>query len=262
MPFGRVFRAHPPFVVASGPGGGLSLLDEPTSPARPIPAGPPGPGGPSFRAALNPLRIVQPPRGSPRKPFDEAADLHIASIHHGLLPELGRDFLSRLYREINRTPNAGVWVAMDGDRVVGFLAGCADPGRCYRAVLGRAALPLTGLAGRSLLRRSVLTRLFTILKYPFRKADPVAGVDVPKPELLAVAVDPGARGRGIGAQLVEAFEQGLVSWGVSGRYRVATNVEEVVSNRFYERVGFAPAYQTSHNDLTLQVYVKGLPEST
>lgn len=205
--------------------------------------------------------IVRLSNLSVRGAFDEAAELHIMSIHHGVLPDLGRDFLSRLYREISRTPESGVWVAMDSNRVVGFVAGCADPRRCFRTVLTRAAFPLARLAGRSLLSRSVLGRLPTILRYPFRQVDPsMLDSEMISAELLAIAVDPHVRGEGIGSRLVEVFEESLSSWGVRGRYCVATNVEEDVSNRFYERAGFVPGYQTSHNALTLQVYFKRLPE--
>ena len=194
--------------------------------------------------------------------YDQAAALHIASIHHGLLPDLGHSFLSRLYREIDRTSAGGVWGAVESDRVLGFIAGSADAGRCTMTILRRAALPLARLSGRSLLKGSVLRRVPKVAIYPFRRnRASVREYDTIKAELLAIAVAPEARGAGIGSRLVEGFEEGLRSWGVQGRYRVATNSEDAASNRFYEKAGFRRGYTVSHNALTLQVYVKDLPNA-
>lgn len=192
-----------------------------------------------------------------RRAYDQAADLHIASIHHGLLPDLGRRFLSRLYVEIDRTPRAGVWVATRSDRVVGFLAGCADTSACYRSVLARAGLPLAWLAGSAVLAPSVLGRLPTLVSYPFKSVGGRSEAeDEPAAELLAIAVDEAARGHGLGSSMIASFERALQSWGVGGRYQVATNADDLDSNRFYERVGFSPTGRRRHNALTLQVYSK------
>jgi len=188
----------------------------------------------------------------------------MGSIHHGLLPELGHPFLSRLYLEIDKTSLGGVWAAVESDRVLGFVAGSADARRCTLTVLTRAAFPLARLAGKSLLKGSVLRRAPTVATYPFRRPgrqSRVQEVARIRAELLAIAVAPEARGHGIGSRLVAAFEQGLRSWGVRGRYRVATNSEDPASNRFYEKAGFHPAYTLSHHALVLQVYVRDLPDA-
>jgi GNAT superfamily N-acetyltransferase len=143
--------------------------------------------------------------------------------------------------------------------VLGFLAGCADTRRCYLSMLRRAALPLSWLAGRSLLTVSVLRKLPAVAWHPFRAGRRGASEETPGEtgaELLAIAVHAGSRGQNIGRLLVQEFEQGLLAWGVRGSYTVSTNVEEVVSNGFYERVGFLPAAQVRHHALTLQVYRK------
>ena len=190
--------------------------------------------------------------------YDQIAGLHIASIHHGLLPDLGHRFLSRLYREIDTAPTGEVWASVEAKRVVGFVAGCSDTKRCYYTVLRSAGLSLVQAAGGSLFSPNVLRRLPSVARYPFRNGG--AGIfqhRATPAELLAIAVDPATRGRGIGTRLVRALEAGLRSRGVAA-YRVATNAADPHSNRFYLRAGFVPRYTIENAGLTLQVYSKEL----
>jgi ribosomal protein S18 acetylase RimI-like enzyme len=77
-------------------------------------------------------------------------------------------------------------------------------------------------------------RVYETLRYPS------GGTDLPEAELLAIAVAPDVRGRGIGSALVEAFTAELRRRGVEGaRVVVAAGNERAV--RVYEACGFKPA---------------------
>jgi ribosomal protein S18 acetylase RimI-like enzyme len=158
-----------------------------------------------------------------------AAALHAGQIGEGFLTFLGPAFLRRLYRRVARTSESFLLVVEDGATTVGFLAGSTDVAALYRSFLlhdGPAAvLTCSGRLFRSW-RRAIET-----LRHGTRGAGEGA-------ELLAIAVDPAARGRGVGALLVEAFLTEI------GRRRqeaahvvVASENETAVA--LYRRAGFA-----------------------
>jgi ribosomal protein S18 acetylase RimI-like enzyme len=218
---------------------------------------------PAGRAAEVGFRPMGIERLSPSHPWDafrQVAQLHAAEIHHGLLPLLGLRFMTRLYYEMARAPRTGVWAAMENGNVLGFIAGCADVGQTYRAMLLRRGPVFAILALGGLFNLTVLRKLPSMFLYPFRVGRKEQ--DAPPPthaELLAIAVDQAAHRRGLGRGLVEAFEQGLLDWGMAGAYQVTTNVEEIASNQFYRKLGFQPYGTIKHHDLTLQRYTKQVP---
>ncbi len=187
----------------------------------------------------------------------QAAKLHIRVIHHGLLPLLGIGFLTRMYRCIAAAPESGVWAMIDGDKFVGFIAGCANVQRTYRWLLVNCGISLAMTAGLALFRFTVLRKLYSILAYPFHRHKTSPRTPTTEAELLAIAVDENEYGKGHGSQLVDVLEASLRRWGVR-EYRVLTNIAESNSNAFYRATGFAPAGMIRHHALTLQVYKKSL----
>jgi len=125
-----------------------------------------------------------------------AAALHAGQISEGFLTFLGPGFLRRLYRRIVRDPGSFLVVVDDETGMVGFLAGSTDVGALYRAFIWRDGAAAT-LASAGRLLRS-WTRVLETLRHGAGDAGEGA-------ELLAVAVHPTARGRGVGTLLVEGF---------------------------------------------------------
>lgn len=185
----------------------------------------------------------------------QAANLHIRGIHQGLLPLLGNQFLTKMYLCIAVAPQSGVWAIVDGDKFVGFIAGCASVQRTYRWLVVNCGFRLAITAGLALCRFTVLRKLYSILLYPFRQRRSLTKTQTPEAELLAIAIDESEYGKGCGKQLVHAFEASLRQWGVR-EYRVLTNIAEAKSNAFYRATGFAPDGTIKHHALTLQVYKK------
>lgn len=199
--------------------------------------------------------------GDPLERFMEIAHLHSAEIHHGILPRLGMRFLGTLYQVLARAPRTGVWVALDRERVVGFLAGCADVRLTYRWVLGRPTIWIRlATAARAvwLLGVGRLLSPLTYVREQVGRDDADAGARGPActAELLSIAVRPEARGGGVATELVAVFEDQLRDWSVSDGYRVSTNAADPHSNQFYRTLGFSPKETVRHHDLVLQVYEK------
>jgi ribosomal protein S18 acetylase RimI-like enzyme len=125
-----------------------------------------------------------------------AADLHAQQISEGFLSYLGPLFLRKLYRRLIRTSGCFLLVVEEKGRTVGFLAGSTNVAALYRSFIWRdgVAAALTSFA--RLLRS--WRRVMETLHHGSGRAGEGA-------ELLAVAVDPMARGQGVGTLLVKGF---------------------------------------------------------
>jgi ribosomal protein S18 acetylase RimI-like enzyme len=127
---------------------------------------------------------------------DIAATIHAGQIGEGFLTFLGPDFLRRLYRRVARAPESFLLIVEEGTTTVGFLAGSTDVGALYRAFLWRDG-PVAALACSKRILRS-WRRVIETLRHG-------TGGAVEGAELLAMAVNPDARGRGAGTFLVQEF---------------------------------------------------------
>lgn len=193
----------------------------------------------------------------PPEYFGRVAELHMAEIHHGILPLLGKKFLALLYLGLSGADRSGVWVALHDGRVLGYVAGCADTKRTMTAVLFSFGVRLLLAAGGAVVSPAFLRKIMAVLSYPFRQSPTsTAPRDIPKAELLAICVEPSSRGRNIGKQLVQALEKAFLHWGMIPNYHVKTNIEEDNSNAFYRMLGFEPSGTVPHHNLVLQIYVK------
>jgi GNAT superfamily N-acetyltransferase len=185
----------------------------------------------------------------------EAADLHIKSIHLGLLPLLGKRFMTEMYRFIAVAPQSGVWAIVDNGKFVGYIAGCADVHKTYRWILLNHGFSLSLSAGFILARLTVLKKLFSIIIYPLRRGRLQVKNLTVKAELLAIAVDESEYGKGYGRKLIGVFETALSQWNTN-LYQVSTNINESSSNAFYLAMGFVPVGTIAHHALILQIYEK------
>ncbi len=157
-----------------------------------------------------------------------AAALHAGQISEGFLAFLGPRFLRRLYRRVARTPSCFLLVVDDDGTVVGFLAGSTDVRALYRSfVLRDGAAAALACGGRLL---GSWRRVIETLRHGAGGAGSGA-------ELLAIAVDPTAQGRGAGTLLVEGFLSEVGRRGQQGAYVVVAEDNETAV-ALYQRNGF------------------------
>lgn len=161
-----------------------------------------------------------------------AASLHAEQIAQGFLSFLGPRFLAHLYRRIALAPDSFLLVADDADQVVGFIAGSTEVGALYRSFLWHdGARASTAAAGRLLVGwRRVLETL--------RHGSGGAVGTGRGAELLAVAVDPGRQGRGVGGELVAGFLSEVERRGGRAAYVVVAS-DNSGAIGLYRRAGFA-----------------------
>ena len=160
------------------------------------------------------------------------AHLHATRISDGFLPSLGPKFLERLYRRIVRSTDSFAYVATDDttDRVLGFAAATRDIGALYRSFLLRDGIVAGAIAAPRLVRS--WRRVLETVRYPAGD-----GADLPAAEILAVAVDEAAGGRGIGTSVVDAATQRLAALGEES-VKVVAGADNVAALALYARCGF------------------------
>lgn len=161
-----------------------------------------------------------------------AAALHAEQISEGFLTILGQPFLTRLYRRVARTPGSFLLVVEDGTAAVGFLAGSTDVSGLYRSFLVRDGAMAALACGGRLLRswRHVLETL----------RHGTANSGSAGAELLAVAVDPAVRGRGVGTLLVGGFLDEVGRRGQQEAH-VVVGADNETAIALYKRAGFGTA---------------------
>jgi ribosomal protein S18 acetylase RimI-like enzyme len=161
------------------------------------------------------------------------ADLHAGQIREGFLSLLGPGFLRSLYRRITLVEGSFLLVAQKDTATVGFLAGSMDVGALYRSFLWRDGVATAIRFGWPLLRS--WRRVLETLRHG--SGDTGSGA-----ELLAVAVEPAARGHGAGGLLVNGFLEEIGRRHQHSAY-VVVGAANDTAIALYERAGFLPLRQ-------------------
>ena len=195
------------------------------------------------RAGRLPPERTSAVRVVPARPPDAGrmAALHRRSMPAAFLPRLGAGFLRQFYLAAIGDPDAVAVVAERDGAFEGFAT--ATPSiRAFsrRFATGRGALA-AALAAPRLARPSMLRRVRETVSYGNGRTD------LPEAELLSIAVEDSARGRGVGRALDAAVRQGLAARGVS-RFKAVVGADYVEANRFYAALGYRPIGETSVHD--------------
>lgn len=171
--------------------------------------------------------------------LDRVVAVHVAAFPGFFLTALGPAFLRAYYRAVLDFDAGCLLVAELDGRVVGFVAGFADPRRFY-GIFRRRPLPFAAAVAAGLLRRPwllgrILGRARSILhRGSGSRPEPTAAAC----ELSSLAVDPLARRRGVGQRLVAAFAAAARERGLDV-VRLTTDARDNEPvNAFYAGLGF------------------------
>ena len=132
-----------------------------------------------------------------------------------------------------------LWVAVNGDEVVGFLAGCLDTRRRERFE-ARQVVP--HWLGRLLMGRYIIDR--SLVYYGLSQAGALLHREIPRVDLnaypahLHINLSETSRGLGLGKQLMQAYLDQLKQAGVSGVH-LHTTSKNIAAIGLYKRFGFA-----------------------
>ena len=189
---------------------------------------------------MNPLQKLKIRRAN----FFDAkacAKIHQQEIATGFLSQLGIRFLEALYTAMVTSQHALCIVAEDEKgQVVGFVSGCFHVSKFYKEFLVKHGLKAFLILLPQMVKPAVLKKVFETAKYPSTAADTtksVEGNNLPKAELLSIAVKQHVRGRGVSQRLADALFDECAKREIQ-RIKVVVGVENIRANKFYEKVGF------------------------
>jgi ribosomal protein S18 acetylase RimI-like enzyme len=162
----------------------------------------------------------------------ELAQFHIDAHPNAFLPRLGLRFMTRLYRAFVDYPQGVAYVAEHDGQIIGYSTGVLSMSRFYKDFVKRHAIPAVLSAMPTILRPSVVKRMWQTFRYP----DAVPET-LPEAEYTTLAVKPWIRSRGLGGRLSDAVLDGLADLGVT-EIRGTVHHTNDPMNRMMQRVGF------------------------
>lgn len=163
---------------------------------------------------------------------DAVTSVHVAAFPGFFLSFLGRRFLRELYCAIVADPGGIAFVAVDGEMILGFVAGTSNGGFYRRAARGRWLRFALASIGAFVRRPAILPRLLRALYAP-------PSISREGAVLMSLAVDPGAQRGGMGTSLTEAFVDGARQRGASAVLLSTDKTGNDRVNAFYQAQGFA-----------------------
>jgi ribosomal protein S18 acetylase RimI-like enzyme len=173
-------------------------------------------------------------RPARRDELSGIAELHGKAFPNFFLSSLGSRFLELMYRGIIADPGGVLYVAVEDHRLLGFVAGVEKQEGFYRRLIKQHKWAFAASAFGALARKpSIAPRLCRAL----RRAEE-ARQSAAEACLMSIAVCPDEAGRGIGRQLVQAFDRTMGERRIPayGLTTDADNNERI--NKFYAGLGF------------------------
>jgi ribosomal protein S18 acetylase RimI-like enzyme len=182
-----------------------------------------------------------------------AARLHMMGITTGFLTTLGFSFLSLLYDTIRSSKFCFSFAAVEKERLLGFVSFTENLGELYKDVIRKHPLRLLWILAGQFFSWKKLKGIVENLFYPGK----VKKMELPTMALLAIVVDPEARGLGVGRRLIERGFQECRRRGID-RVRVLVGAENAAACALYERCGFEEAYSIINHGVPSKFYVADL----
>lgn len=175
--------------------------------------------------------------------YRQVAELHVGNIDQGFLATLGVSFVSLMYRAIDEARDSVLLVEERDDRVVGFVSGGIGMAPIYKRML-RYPFRLAICLLPSVLRPGRILSIMEILRYSKGKDQQA---DLPKAELLSMAVSSAYRGQQVAERLFRRLVDHFKASGVPA-FKITVGEALAPAHRFYQRMGAAPAAKVEVHD--------------
>ena len=168
------------------------------------------------------------------KYLGEIVDIHLKTFKGFFLTELGEGFLKTLYKGYMKDEASGIIVAVEENKVVGFIAYSKDYARFYKNLIKRSILQFAFYSIIAAIKHpSFIGRLLGA----FGKSDEVTKKEE-YVELASIGVNPLYKGKGVGTQLISFLKENTDynEYEYIALETDADNNDNV--NRFYVKNGF------------------------
>lgn len=165
------------------------------------------------------------------------AELVAKAIPNAVVSKLGVSFGAAFYQKVAEQEYSCAYVARGSSgNIAGVIIGSIDCPKARSIAVKSQLLRLSIAASRRLIRPDVISWLIKSLIARFKDKNK-AHESRPSAELIAIAVQPKARGSGLAAALVEKMEKFMVLKELAGPYLILTEKANTRANLFYEKIG-------------------------
>lgn len=180
------------------------------------------------------------------------AEIHSQELEGEFLVRLGKKFLESLYRDFLSQKQTIIFLKEDG-KVQGFIMGVTDFSSLFGTII-KSQLPYYArlLIPRFLLSPRLAIEAVNTLLYPL-----LEGKNVPKAELVVIAVRRKYQRKKIGTQLLARLENELSKQNTSA-YKVSCTKSNIKANNFYRKHSFVLTRRFTLYWKKWNMYIKNL----
>lgn len=178
------------------------------------------------------------------------ASLHVKGIATGFISSLGEEFVQALYKAVLADKTSCTLVAQDDSGVKGFVAFTQNLNKLYRSIILKSGFRFAVILAGKLFSIKKIKRVFGTLLYPSHTGK----LNLPKAELLAIAIAPEGRRSGIATRLVIAGLQACAARSID-EVKVMVAENNTPANRLYQKCGFKPLCKIDSHGTPSNIYV-------
>jgi len=180
----------------------------------------------------------------------QVARLHIEGISTGFISSLGHEFVTALYEAIVESEYSFGFVAVENDKVLGFVAFTTNLNSLYKSIMFKKGLRFAFLLAGKMFSFQRIKKVFETVFYPSR----IEKMVLPKAELLSIAISDEARGRGLATQLTQQGFTECAKRGIT-KVKVLVAASNEPANKLYLKCGFTLAGQIDSHGVISNIYI-------
>jgi ribosomal protein S18 acetylase RimI-like enzyme len=159
--------------------------------------------------------------------------IHYSELNSDFLSSLGEDFLSLLYRLFLQNKYSSIYVYEQSGNVYGFILGVKDFDKTFKNIIVNNLFKFSiKVLGRVVRKPYILKNIFETFFYVRKE-----GINLPRTELVAIAVSQKQQSKGIGKKLTKTLEEEYKKNNIK-EYKVSVSKQNIIANGFYKSIGF------------------------
>lgn len=179
------------------------------------------------------------------------ASLHAKGIETGFISSLGEGVVTALYEAIAEDQNSFCFIAIEDDKVLGFVAFSANLSKLYKFVILKKGFRFGFILAKKMFSIQTIKKVWANLFYPKK----MKHMKLPEAELLSIVVSPECGGKGIAKQLIGAGFEECVNRGID-KVKVLAAADNEPANKLYQKCGFVLVTQINSHGINSKIYVK------